>query len=200
MGILRHTFMVIVVMFGLLPSMAYSASIEAKWFLHPFGEMRAYFGDFLAVCDQQGFQNCRIIQNGIGPDANSDGNLVAPAKGVFGNTRLAIQQNYDANNALIYTLEIFSTLLPNVPKGPMTLSIDGEVFQLKNDDWQAGSPEGYNVAQTFSVTDPSLNARLVAAMKKGNRLRVLHDGWTETRFQLRGITRALAAIELREFH
>jgi hypothetical protein len=36
---------------------------------------------------------------------------------------------------------------------------------------------------------------LIAAMRKGNSIRFLYEGWKETRFQLRGISNALDAIE-----
>lgn len=200
MSMIRGLIFIIIAAFGMLPSASIGASIDGKWFLHHFGEMRAYFGDFLAVCDQEEFSRCRIVQYGFGPQVDADGTQVVAQDGFFGNARLSIQQSFDANNAPAYQIEIFSTKLPDVPKGPMTFSIDGKVFQLKDEDWQAGSPEGYNVAQTFSIVDLSLNADLVSAMKAGNRLRVLHDGWSETHFQMRGITRALVAVEKREFN
>lgn len=195
MGILHRTLIAVVVAIGLVPSVAIAGSVDGRWFLHPFGEMRAYFGDFLAVCDGAQFKRCRVVQYGFGPAV--DGDLAETQDGFFGNSRLAIQQRPGANDDWVYNLEIFSTKLPDVPKGPMVLSIDGVVFQLSENDWQAGSPEGYNVSQSFSIVDHALAARLIETMKAGNRLRVLHDGWTETQFQLRGISRALKAIELR---
>jgi len=200
MSAVRVLVFAIIATIGLMPSNSFGASIDGKWFLHSFGEMRAYFGDFLAVCDEEGFRRCRIVQYGFGPQVDVEGNPVASQDGFFGNSRLSIQQEFDANVAPTFQIEIFSTKLSDVPKGPMTLSIDGQVFQLTEDDWQAGSPEGYNVAKTFSIIEPSLNAEIIAAVKAGNRLRVLHDGWSETHFQLRGITRALMAIEKREFN
>jgi len=178
-----------------MPNMGVANSIDGKWFLHKFGEMRAYFGDFLAVCDGNEFKHCRVIQYGFGP--NVDGDQADAPDSFFGNSRLAVQQDFDADGEAHYTFEIFSTKMPYKPNGPMTISIDGKVFQLGNEDWNAGSPEGYNVVQTFSITDPSLTDQMVAVMKAGNRMRVLHDDWSQTWFQLRGFTRALEAIKNR---
>lgn len=195
MVVFKRMAWVVAILVGLSPCVSLAASIDGKWFLHPFGEMRAYFSDFLAVCDGEDFKSCRVVQYGFGPDV--EGNQVDAPDGFFGNSRLSIRLEISENNDPIYSIEVFSTKLPSTPKGPILLSIDGKVFQLSENDWQAGSPEGYNVAQSFSIVEPMLGAKLIAAMKSGNRLRVLHDGWTETQFQLRGITRAINAIKLR---
>jgi len=199
MGVLQRFIFATGLTMCVLPNVGHAGSIEGKWFLHPFGEMRAYFSDFLAVCDQQEFRRCRIVQYGFGAEDELGNEPQSPQSSFFGTSRLTIQQNFAANGDLTYNFDIFSTKLLDIVKGPIVLSIDGEVFQLKQDEWQSGSPEGYNVAQTFSIIDPELSARLVDAMREGNRLRVLHDGWTETRFQLRGISRALDAIAERDF-
>lgn len=171
--------------FLVLATPTLASSIDGKWFLHKFGEMRAYHGDFLNVCTGEQFKQCRAVQYGFAP-GNSDL--------FFGETRLSIARVLESDPAT-YTIEIFIRDLPDDPQGPFTLSIDGKVFQLSADDWQAGSPEGYNVAETISIIAPDLTDTLVTEMKAGNRLRVLYDGYQETHFQLRGITAALAAIE-----
>lgn len=173
-----------------LPLLAFStpanaSSIDGKWFLHPFGEMRAYFGDFLNVCGGEEFKTCRTVQFGFSP---KDTDLF------FGDTRLSVAR-VPNNDQATYTLEIFIGDLPDQPQGPFTLSIDGKTFPLGSGDWQPGSPEGYNVAETISIIAPKLTQNLVEEMKGGNRLHVLYDGGKETPFQLRGFTAALAAIE-----
>jgi len=199
MGIFRSAIIAFFITVGSMHGTSLAATIDGKWFLHSFGEMRAYFGDFLAVCDEKDFRRCRVVQYGFKSEADLDSSGDGTQDSFFGSSRLSIQQHFDANGGMIYDLDIFSVELPDTPRGPMILSIDGDIFQLSTDDWQAGSPEGYNVAQTFSVVDPLISTQLIAAMRAGNRLRVLHDNWTETHFQLRGITRALDAIKAREF-
>lgn len=172
---------------------AHAANIEGKWFLHKFGELRAYHGDFLNVCDGAEFRTCRTVQYGFNTNENDT---------FFGNTRLSIARTLGGGSAggggpPQYTIEIFIRDLDDAPKGPFTLSINGEIFQLSGQEWKAGSPEGYNVAETISITNPVLIDKLIASMRKGDSLRVLYKGWKETRFQLRGITKALDAIEMR---
>lgn len=186
MPMIRATCLYLIASLALL-SPATAASVDGKWFLHKFGEMRAYFGDFLNVCAGEEFKQCRTVQYGFAP-GNSDP--------FFGETRLSITRVLESDPAT-YTIEIFIRDLPDEPQGPFTLSIDGKIFQLSADDWQAGSPEGYNVAETISIIAPDLTQRLVTEMKARNRLRILYDSYQETHFQLRGITAALAAIETR---
>lgn len=174
---------------------AHTANIDNKWFLHEFGELRAYHGDFLNVCDGYEFRSCRTVQYGFEAGKNDT---------FFGNSRLSIARILD-NHASggttgvggppQYTIEIYIRNLADNPRGPFTLSINGEIFQLSDDKWNAGSPEGYNVAETISITNPILVDKLIASMRKGDSLRVLYDGWKEERFQLRGISKALDAIE-----
>lgn len=170
---------------------AHATNIDGKWFLHEFGELRAYHGDFLNVCFGAEFRNCRTVQYGFKAD-NSDT--------FFGSTRLTIArslgtQTSGSSTTLQYTIEIFIRDLPDDPKGPFTLSINGEIFQLSDQDWKKGSPKYDNVSETISIIDPALVEKLIIDMRKGDSLRVLYDGWKETRFQLRGITKALDAIE-----
>lgn len=170
---------------------AHAANIDGKWFLHEFGELRAYHGDFLNVCSGPDFNTCRTVQYGFAANENDT---------FFGNTRLTIERKFDINSPATsmppqYTIEIFIRELPQHPKGPFTLSINGEIFQLSDQDWKVGSPYYDNVAETISIIDPVLIDKLIASMRKGDSLRILYDNWKETRFQLRGITKALDAIE-----
>ena len=166
-----------------LPSLA--TSIEGQWFLHKFGELRSYHGDFLNVCSGAEFRFCRTVQYGFDQ---------RPEERFFGDTRLSIADRRSADGASkSYTIEIYINSLPDKPTGPFIFSVDGEIFNPKAGQVVSGSPEGYNVSQTFSITDPELTAKMIDAMRKGNSLRVLHDGYRETRFQLRGLSRALDA-------
>lgn len=174
-----------ILLFTVLALPGNAVPIDGKWFLHPFGELRAYFGDFLNVCVGDGFKTCRTVQFGFAPDTTDS---------FFGETRLSVTRVFNSDPAA-YTIEIFIRDLPDQPQGPFTLSIDGKIFQLSTEDWQPGSPKGYNVAETISIIDPVLTKSLVEEMKAGNRLRVLYDGYQETHFQLRGFTKALTAIE-----
>lgn len=176
---------------GFAASHAWASKLEGQWFLHQFGEMRAYHGDFLNVCSGEDFRQCRTVQYGFNGEETD---------GFFGNTRLSIAritapQNQNDAAKPSYTIEIFVRGMTDEHPSPIVLSIDGEVFQLGAQDWNLGSPEGYNVSETFSITDPKLNQQLIDAMKTGDRLRIIYNGWKETQFQLRGITNALNALD-----
>lgn len=158
---------------------AHSANIDGKWFLHEFGELRAYHGDFLNVCDGYEFRSCRTVQYGF---KASDNNTF------FGNSRLSIARTLGGGSAggggpPQYTIEIYIRNLADNPRGPFTLSINGEIFQLSEQEWKAGSPEGYNVSETISIINPILVDKLITSMRKGDSLRVLYEGWKETHFQ-----------------
>lgn len=171
----------------LASSAAHAGALEGKWFLHRFGELRAYHGDFLNVCSGKNFTTCRTVQYGFGAQRNDH---------FFGETRLSIARvSDDANGSEKYTIEIYIAELPPVPKGPFTLSVDGDIFRLSDTQWKAGTTEGYNVEETISITDGALTATLINKMRSGNRLRVLYDDYNETRFQLRGFSDALDAID-----
>lgn len=168
-----------------LPSFA--SGIDGQWFLHKFGELRSYHGDFLNVCSGADFRTCRSVQYGFNQ---------RPEERFFGDTRLSIsKQTQGAGTSESYAIEIFINSLPDKPTGPFIFSVDGEIFKPQTGQVISGSPEGYNVSQTFSITDPAFTEQMIAAMRKGNSLRVLHDGYRETRFQLRGFSSALDANE-----
>jgi hypothetical protein len=51
--------------FGFGVANASALKLEGKWFLHEFGELRAYHGDFLNVCSGEDFRQCRTVQYGF---------------------------------------------------------------------------------------------------------------------------------------
>lgn len=165
-----------------------SSNIEGQWFLHKFGELRSYHGDFLNVCSGAEFRFCRSVQYGFDQ---------RPEERFFGDTRLSISDNRSGDGtSKSYSIEIYINSLPDKPTGPFIFSVDGEIFTPRKSQVVSGSPEGYNVSQTFSITDPALTEKMIKAMRKGNSLRVLHDGYNETRFQLRGLSSALDANDI----
>lgn len=186
--------------FGFGVANASALKLEGKWFLHEFGELRAYHGDFLNVCSGEDFRQCRTVQYGFNGQETD---------GFFGNTRLSIARVIVPKNGTDatkpygetdtqepnYTIEIFARDMTNQHPSPIVFSIDGDVFQLGTDDWNLGSPEGYNVSETFSITDPKRTQQLISGMKAGDKLRIIYNGWKQTQFQLRGITSALKALE-----
>lgn len=164
---------------------AQASNIEGKWFLHEFGELRSYHGDFLNVCSGAEFRTCRSVQYGFEKGDKDT---------FFGSTRLSIMKVTGGEpSSDHYAIEIYMQDLPTTPQGPFVLSIGGDIFQLAPSHWSSRSTEGYNVAETFTITDPELTAKLIKKMRKADNMRVLYDGYREKRFQLRGLSSALDA-------
>jgi hypothetical protein len=64
-------------------AMAFAAvpSLAQDWFLHPHGELRAYHGDWLAVCEEAGDGPCRAVQI-----------MLEPSETRVGPARLALER------------------------------------------------------------------------------------------------------------
>ena len=158
------------------------AAHAGGWFFHKFGELRAYHADFLNVCAEAGHGQCRTVQHRI------------PRGGAtfFGDARLSVKRL--AENQFV--IEIFVRGLPSDPQGPMTIMVDGKVFLLNPAQWRVGEQKYSNVAETFHVHDATLNAKLIARMKRGRTMRVIYEGGSgHVDFSLRGFSAAVAAIE-----
>ncbi len=164
------------------------------WFLHRFGELRAYHGDWLAVCDAAGAGPCRAVQIRL----EGDETRVGPA-------RIAVHRLPGGGHAT----EIFMRGMaePGL-RDPVIFAIDGVILPVPPDGWAPGEVGVPNVLESFAILGQERNAALVAAMRAGRWLSVSWgDGggaWgdlasatagDQTRLSLRGLTAALAAIE-----
>ncbi|EFL87733.1 invasion associated locus B family protein [Ahrensia sp. R2A130] len=155
-----------------------------EWFTHPFGELRAYHGSWLAVCSDSGRGECRAVQM-----AGDDG-----SGSFFGSRRMSIVVKEPQG----YTVEIFQRGMTTPISGSVTLNIDGSRTNLTDDQWSDGAPEYTNVLETFSLRGDGLMNKLVAEMKAGNQLYVRHspseNDRRTIRFDLHGFTSVMNAI------
>lgn len=149
------------------------------WFLHQFGELRAYHGDWLAVCDNGGEGPCRAVQI-----------LLEPGETRVGPARLALARSDTGRFDVIFHHQ----LLFDGVHDPLVLEIDGAALTLEPGQWAPGEPGLPNVIAAFHIADPALAETLVARMKAGRRLTLRHDAGA-AEFSLRGVTAALAAID-----
>lgn len=147
--------------------------------MHPYGELRAYHGDWLAVCNDRGEGPCRAVQIVLDPGETR----VGPA-------RLSLEQNASGGLDVVF----FHVLLMAGIADPLILDLDGEEWTLTPDEWSPGEPGLPNVIAAFHLSDPALAGELVQRMKAGRRLVLRHPAG-EAVFSLRGVTTALAAIE-----
>jgi Protein of unknown function (DUF1176). len=164
-------------------AMAFAAvpSLAQDWFLHPHGELRAYHGDWLAVCEEAGDGPCRAVQI-----------MLEPSETRVGPARLALERREGGRVDVVFHHQ---ALFAGV-RDPLVIAIDGQSLTLSTDQWAAGEPGLPNVIAAFHIVDPALAETLVARMKAGLRLTLRHDA-RGAQFSLRGVTAALAAIETR---
>jgi len=162
--------------------MLVAAATQAQdWFLHPHGDLRAYHGDWLAVCDGGGDGPCRAVQT-----------MLEPGETRVGPARLALERQDTGKIDIVFH---HLALMEGV-RDPITIDIDGAALTLSAGQWAPGEPGRPMVIAAFHIADPALAADLVARMKAGARLTLRHDAG-EAQFPLRGVTAALAAIDVR---
>lgn len=145
-------------------------AMAESWFLHPFGELRAYHKDWLAVCRERGAGTCRAVQFQRLTD-----------DGFFGGSRLTLTL-LDTG----WALGIYDDRMADGTN--LSLRIDGaETLDLEG---RPGEPDLANVVQSLwaPIADD-----LVQALRRSNRVEVIFPNGSET-FSLRGITAATNAI------
>ena len=143
------------------------------WFDHPFGEARAYHGDWLAVCPSAEGSACRVVRMNptTDPGAAWEARLAAERAGAGWRVELA-------------TADLVVDGLDG-----LAFAIDGETVAVPREAWTQDGANGLVVA------DPALATALVERMKAGNRLTVSSGpGVERASFPLRGVTAAIRAI------
>ena len=163
-------------------SFLYSSESQAEpWFLHHFGELRAYHGDWLAVCEDSGRGKYRTVQIVLRPGTTNT---------FFGQSRLTLGRLSNGD----YSIDVYDEGMPSLEIGPIVFTFDRTRIELKPTQWRSGTAAYKNVAETITVTDPVLARDFVRRIKAGRLLTVSYKGGDAT-FSLRGATGSLAAIE-----
>lgn len=159
-----------------------TVGVAQAWFDHPFGEKRAYHRDWLAVCEESGAGPCRVVHMVQEPGGD----------GFFGVARLSVQRQDTAG----YVIELYDAGLPDVPNAALTLVFDGQRVDLAAGRYVSGGPEGQNILQTLSITDPKLSDDLVRRMRAASRVELIYgEGAPLRRFSMLGISAALDAVD-----
>ena len=155
------------------------------WFLHPFGELRSYHGDWLAVCAESGDGPCRAVQLAL-----RDGD-----DPFFGSSRLAVHPGRDGR----YRIEVYDDGMPEARVDQVVFDFGEAEMSLASRGFSKGSVDGVNVAETIAILDQDLAARIARLIREENRVRVRYaEGDVvlgEAEFSLRGSAAALRAIE-----
>ncbi|MDX2484160.1 MAG: hypothetical protein QNK42_10940 [Pseudodonghicola sp.] len=169
--------------FGLL---AAPASAQ-DWFLHDYGELRAYHGDWLAVCDDGGDGPCRVVQTGVDPGSNA-----------YFDQRLAAHR---IDNSPDWAIEVMDRGMPAAALTELRFRFDGQQVTVPPASWTLGDMLSPNASDMVTIRDPDLAYALVARMKAGNRVTVTYapkgEGDGSASFHLRGVTAAMNAAETR---
>ncbi len=159
-------------------------AVAGEWFTHPFGELRAYHGDWLAVCDKKGEGRCRAVHS---ERKSADDRF-------FGKSRVALLRIDDDR----WVIEFHDDGLSASELSSLAFTIDGETTQVPRDAWKVGTPDVDNVADTVTIMDAKLTGELVAKMRAGNRLIIDYQPSAsegKAAVSLRGATAVTDAIE-----
>lgn len=153
-----------------------------NWFTHPFGELRAYHGDWLAVCDEFGSGPCRMIGYEQSRRAESQVRL------------------YRSSDSMDWTLVYFDRGLPERTLETISFGIDRTWINIPAGTWTPGDRDITNLLETVTIADPALTRTLLGHIRAGRWLTVRYtttSGDTiERRYSLRGTTAASDAIEI----
>lgn len=171
-------------MAGTFVTMASPVS-AGDWFLHKFGELRSFHGDWLAVCNDNGDGPCRIVATT--KDHGSDS--------VF-DTRLSISFIEGPNE---WAVEFMDRGMPYTQASYFRFDTGQDWMELAPGAWTPGERGYTNVTETITVVDPASSDRIVRMMMAGNWLSVTYNpvgtGDGQARFPLRGVTAAVNAVE-----
>ncbi|MEL6978176.1 MAG: hypothetical protein AAGM38_05800 [Pseudomonadota bacterium] len=165
---------------------------DGAWFLHEFGELRSYHGDWLAVCGPDARGSCRLVQFLFEPGQRDR---------FFGSARLSVES--DPESGEIDRIELYARGAPDEPLGAVGIVIDGNAWSLRPGSEIRGARTGAGgvISESYEITASSLLAELHAAMRRGETLRIgyrTQEGAQRLRFSLRGYAAGMAAIDALE--
>ncbi len=158
-----------------------TGSQAEPWFLHHFGELRAYHGDWLAVCEDSGRGKYRTVQIVLRPGTTETR---------CGQSHLVLRRISNGD----YTIDVYDEGMPSREIGPIVFTFDRTRIELKPTQWRSGSAAYKSHAENITITDPVLSRDFLRRIKAGRWLTVSYKGGDAT-FSLRGATGSLSAIE-----
>jgi hypothetical protein len=157
------------------------------WFLHEFGELRARFGDWLAVCEDSGDGSCRAVQT-----------FRDPGSAAFFDGRPAVIRNDGAPG---WVFEAMDRGLDNTAVSEVGLSVDGHAMPLPTEGWSRSRDPSAPPRDSVVIADPTATDAAIALIQPGSRLTFTYapagSGDGVAVFSLRGVTAALNAVDAR---
>lgn len=176
-----------------LASHAEAAGIEKQWFVHPFGELRSYHGDWLAVCSKEETGNCRLVNY-----------ILMPGDSFYGHGGVFTFGFYKENGKTKNYLDVNAPGVEHPYGSSVVLTFDHVDVPIMADNILSGgifSPSKnsssigrYEVYETFSI----LNVELIVAIKNNmEKARWLNLSYRngQVQFSLRGFSSAYKAVK-----
>ncbi len=180
---MKLKYILIVILFG--TSLNLSAK-DGVPFIHPFGELRVYFQDWLVVCADKGQGECRMVNYVNNPSNKKE-------TGFFPDSRLSITPAQSTTTA---SLDFFHRNAPSVID-TITIGIDGTKFSLDAVDYEI--PEQNRMMETYTVKNETKLTKIIEKSKPGRWLTFTYaypnNQHKKVRFSLMGFTKALNFIE-----
>lgn len=157
---------------------------DGEWFEHRFGEQRAYFGDWLAVCNDSGAGQCRLVQI---PPAD------APDEKYY---RVALVLLEDQGD---YVIELSARNMPAAEVINLNFEVDGNTITAKDGSWKMGDNTTPNIADTVTLVDQETVRIVMEGMADGLSMTVQYlptgNGLGSFTTSLKGVVAGTKAIE-----
>ncbi len=168
---------------GVVLALSATPIAAQEWFVHPFGELRAYHQDWLAVCQDEGAGPCRIVR--AQPDANSSSAF---------DQRMSVHRGADG-----WWIEVMDRGMVGEEVTSLTFKFGSKSITVPAEEWSVGERGARNVTETLTLNDAQATQRILERMRAGLELDVLYapsgNGDGRATFPLRGVVAAMGAIE-----
>ena len=176
-----------------LAAQARASSIENLWFVHPFGELRSYHGDWLAVCDKEETGNCRLVNY-----------LLRPGDTFYGFDGVLTLGFFMENKKIKNYMDLNAPGIVHPYNSGVNLTFDNIDFHITAEEILSGgiytsAKENsevhlYDVYETFSILNEDLMLAIINNMKKARWLNFNYRSG-KVKFSLRGFSSAYSAVE-----
>lgn len=153
------------------------------WSLHEFGERRAFFKDWLAVCADAGAGPCRLVRSSRDNTSSAF------------DTRVTLHRSPEG-----WHIEVMDRGLPAHSLSELRFVFDDmQRVVVTRDDFDAGAWTVPSVSDTVTINDPETVDKLLDAMRGGMDLRISYlptgSGDGTAVVPLRGVTAGLAELD-----
>lgn len=189
---------IFIIIITTLASHAEATVSEKQWFLHPFGELRSYHGDWLAVCSDEETGNCRLVNY-----------ILTPGDSFYGRGGVLTFGFYKENGKTKNYLDVNAPGVAHPYSSGVVFTFDHIDLPILADNILSGgilspskkssSIDRYDVYETFSMLNSELIFAIKNNMKKARWLNLSYRNG-QVRFSLRGFSSAYKAVKLLRYN